>query len=59
MTDTAICVFCESGDHENPLFDARVCRCGCACHVKLTTTENHAEEWDRAILRNYEESNGL
>ena len=40
MTDTAICVFCESGDHENPLYDARVCRCGCLCHHLEKPCEN-------------------
>lgn len=35
MPDTTICIFCESGDHEHPAYDARVMRCGCACHLTV------------------------
>jgi hypothetical protein len=32
MKDTALCTFCEQGNHDHPAYSPEVCRCGCPCH---------------------------
>lgn len=35
MKDTALCTFCEQGNHDHPAYSPEVCRCGCPCHGSL------------------------
>ena len=49
MSDTTICIFCESGDHEHPAYDARVMRCGCACHGQMKRLADLCERGARQL----------